>query len=82
MLATTLVVQQAEAAPSSKKETRNSLGAAGRVSPVSSPMEPVPEKETPVTWSLEVERGMAVAPLTFSSVSLPTLKVTVAGEVV
>ena len=77
-MATTLVVQQAEAAPSSKKETRNSLGAAGRVSPVSSPMEPVPEKETPATWVLEVESSM---PEGVSSV-LPILKVTVAGEAV
>ena len=72
-MATTLVVQQAEAAPSSKKETRNSLGAAGADWPAISPMEPVPEKETPVTWVLEVESvtGFGV------SVVSPTLKVTV-----
>ena len=78
-MATTLVVQQAEAAPSSKKETRNSLGATGRVSPVSSPMDPVPEKETPATWVLVLLTswtGFGV------SVVFPTLKVTVAGEVV
>ena len=74
MLATTLVVQQAEAAPSSKKETRNSLGAGGADWPAISPMEPVPEKETPVTWVLVLLTswtGFGV------SVVLPTLKVTV-----
>ena len=47
--------------------------------PAISPMEPVPEKETPATWVLVLLTswtGFGV------SVVLPTLKVTVAGEVV
>ena len=52
------------------------LGAGGADWPAISPMEPVPEKETPVTWVLVLLAswtGFGV------SVVLPTLKVTVAG---
>ena len=41
--------------------------------PAISPMEPVPEKETPVTWVLEVESSRPEG----VSVVSPTLKVTV-----
>ena len=58
--------------------TVNVLGAGGADAPAISPMEPVPEKETPVTWVLEVESSMPEG----VSVVLPTLKGTVAGVAV
>ena len=55
------------------------LGAFGADSPAISPMEPRPEKETPVTWVLALLTSWTGVGV---SVVSPTLKVTVAGEVV
>ena len=71
--ATSVVSTKVE--PSSMYQETTTAG--GSDSPVISAMEPLPEKETEVTWSTCVESGMAETPEAFSSVCSPAVKVTV-----